>query len=122
MEGVIFIESKQELEEQLIKKLEDELKTFKKELRQKTPDEIMEKAYQLVVKTLIIGEMSEKNLDYFELKALIKHKDLLSELYEDWIHSDLKLGENVSYEMDNSITIIVDKAIKERAKNIRESR
>ena len=122
MEGVIFIESKQELEEQLIKKLEDELKTFKKELRQKTPDEIMENAYQLVVKTLIIGEMSEKNLDYFELKALIKHKDLLSELYEDWIHSDLKLGENVSYEMDNSITIIVDKAIKERAKNIRESR
>ena len=102
--------------------MEDELKTFKKELRQKTPDEIMEKAYQLVVKTLIIGEMSEKNLDYFELKALIKHKDLLSELYEDWIHSDLKLGENVSYEMDNSITIIVDKAIKERAKNIRESR
>ena len=102
--------------------MEDELKIFEKELKQKTPDEILEKAYQLVVKILIIGEMSEKNLDYFELKELIKHNDLLAELYEDWIHSDLRLGENVSYAMDNSITIIVDKAIKERAKKIREDR
>lgn len=102
--------------------MEDELKIFEKELKQKTPDEILEKAYQLVVKILIIGEMSEKNLDYFELKELIKHNDLLAELYEDWRKSDLSLGENISYEMDNSITRIIDKAIKERAKKIRDSR
>ena len=116
------MENKEELKEKLIEKLEKELKDFKEDLRQKSPDEIIESAYQLTVKTLIIGEMNEKNLDYFELKALIKQKDLLAELYEDWRNSDGRLGENISYEMDNSIKIIVDKALTEKVKNNRESR
>ena len=66
--------------------------------------------------------MSEKNLDYYELKALIKQKDLLAEFYEDWRNSDGRLGENISYEMDNSIKIIVDRAVAEKIKNNRESR
>ena len=116
------MESKKELKEKLIEKLEKELKDFKENLRQKSPDEIIESAYPLTVKTLIIGEMNEKNLDYFELKALITQKDLIVELYEDWRNSDGRLGENISYEMDNSIKIIVDKALTEKVKNNRESR
>lgn len=116
------MESKEELKQKLIEKLEKELRDFKEDLRQKSPDEIIESAYQLTVKTLIIGEMNEKNLDYYELKALIKQKDLLAELYEDWRNSDGRLSENISYEMDNSIKIIVDKAIAEKVKNNKESR
>lgn len=116
------MESKEELKQKLIEKLEKELRDFKEDLRQKSPDEIIESAYQLTVKTLIIGEMNEKNLDYYELKALIKQKYLLAELYEDWRNSDGRLGENISYEMDNSIKIIADRAIAERVKNNKESR
>ena len=116
------MESKEELKEKLIEKLEKELQDYKGFLRQKSPDEIIESAYQVTVKTLIIGEMSEKNLDYYELKALIKQKDLLAEFYEDWRNSDGRLGENISYEMDNSIKIIVDRAVAEKVKNNRESR
>lgn len=116
------MESKEELKEKLIEKLDKELQEYKGYLRQKSPNEIIESAYQLTVKTLIIEEMSEKNLDYYELKALIKQKDLLAEFYEDWRNSDGRLGENISYEMDNSIKIIVDRAVAEKVKNNRESR
>ena len=116
------MESKEELKEKLIEKLEKELQDYKGFLRQKSPDEIIESAYELTVRTLIIGEMNEKNLDYYELKALIKQKDLLAEFYEDWRNSDGRLGENISYEMDNSIKIIVDRAVAEKIKNNRESR
>ena len=116
------MESKEELKQKLIEKLDKELQEYKGYLRQKSPNEIIESAYQLTVKTLIIGEMSEKNFDYYELKALIKQKDLLAEFYEDWRNSDGRLGENISYEMDNSIKIIVDRAVAEKVKNNRESR
>ena len=116
------MESKEELKQKLIEKLDKELQEYKGYLRQKSPNEIIESAYQLTVKTLIIGEMSEKNLDYYELKALIKQKDLLAEFYEDWRNSDGRLGENISYEMDNSIKVIVDRAVAEKVKNNRESR
>ena len=116
------MESKEELKQKLIQKLDKELQEYKGYLRQKSPDEIIESAYQLTVKTLIIGEMSEKNLDYYELKALIKQKDLLAEFYEDWRNSDGRLGENISYEMDNSIKIIVDRALTEKVKNNRDIR
>lgn len=116
------MESKEELKEKLIEKLEKELQDYKGFLRQKSPDEIIESAYELTVRTLIIGEMNGKNLDYYELKALIKQKDLLEELYEDWRNSDGSMGENISYEMDNSIKIIVDRAVAEKVKNNKESR
>ena len=116
------MESKEELKQKLIEKLDKELQEYKGYLRQKSPEEIIESAYQLTVKTLIIGEMSEKNLDYYELKALIKQKDLLAEFYEDWRNSDGRLGENISFEMDNSIKIIVDRALTEKVKNNRDIR
>ena len=116
------MESKEELKQKLIEKLDKELQEYKGYLRQKSPNEIIESAYQLTVKTLIIGEISEKNLDYYELKALVKQKDLLAEFYEDWRNSDGRLGENISYEMDNSIKIIVDRAVAEKVKNNRNIR
>lgn len=116
------MENREELKQKLIEKLEKELKDFKEILKQKTPEEIIESAYQLVVKDTIIDEMKEKNLDYYELKALIKQKDLLAELYEDWRNADGKIGENISYEIDYSIKVIVDNALKEKTKNDRESR
>ena len=52
----------------------------------------------------------------------IKQKDLLAEFYEDWRNSDGRLGENISFEMDNSIKIIVDRALTEQVKNNRDIR
>lgn len=116
------MENKKELKQKLIEKLIKEIEDFKEKLKQKSSDEIIENSYQLVVKDTIIDEMKDKNLDYYELKALLKQKDLLTELYEDWRKADGGFGENISYEMDNSIQIIVAKMIEEKVKSNKESR
>ena len=74
------MENKEELKQKLIEKLIKEIEDFKEKLKQKSSDEIIENSYQLVVKDTIIDEMKDKNLDYYELKALLKQKDLLTEL------------------------------------------
>ena len=112
----------QKLKMDLNEKVEREYASFKKELEQKTPKEIIEKAYELVVKQEIKDELKEKNLTKDELKALLKEKDLLSECYEDWRNSDGRLGEVISYTIDDSIEIIEQEYKKENKQKIKESR
>ena len=110
------------LKQKLFTKLEQELKNFKEKLKQKTADEIIESAYELTVKEEIVGEIKEKNLDKDELKALLKEDNLLSEFYEDWRNSDGRLGEEISYTMDDTIDIVVKEYEKEKNIKNKESR
>lgn len=112
----------QKLKMDLNKKVEQEYANFKKELEQKSPKEIIEKAYELVVKEQIKDELKEKNLVEDELKALLKEKDLLSECYEDWRNSDGRLGDVISYTIDNTIELIEQEYKKENKQKIKESR
>lgn len=112
----------QKLKMDLNEKVKQEYANFKKELEQKSPKEIIEKAYELVVKEQIKDELKEKNLVEDELKALLKEKDLLSECYEDWRNSDGRLGEVISYTIDNTIELIEQEYKKENKQKIKESR
>lgn len=112
----------QKLKMDLNEKVEQEYANFKKKLEQKSPKEIIEKAYELVVKEQIKDELKEKNLVEDELKALIKEKDLLSECYEDWGNSDGRLGDVISYTIDNTIELIEQEYKKENKQKIKESR
>ncbi len=116
------MEKTEELKEKLFEKLETELEDFEQKLKQKTVDEILESAYELTVKREIIGEIKEKNLDEDELKALLKEDNLLSEFYEDWRNSDGRLGEEISYTMDDTIDIVVKEYEKEKNIKSKESR
>ncbi len=112
----------QRLKMELNEKVEQEYATFKKDLEQKSPKEIIEKAYELVVKEQIKDELKEKNLIENELKALLKEKDLLSECYEDWKDSDGKLGEIISYTIDDTIELIEQEYNKQNKQKTGESR
>ena len=92
------------------------------EVSENASKEIIEKAYELVEKKEIKDELKEKNLTKDELKALLKEKDLLSECYEDWRNSDGRLGEVISYTIDDSIEIIEQEYKKENKQKIKESR
>ena len=116
------MEKAEELKEKLFAKLETELKNFEQKLKQKTVDEKLESAYELTVKREIISEIKGKNLDEDELKALLKEDNLLSEFYEDWRNSDGRLGEEISYTMDETIDIVVKEYEKEKNIKNKESR
>lgn len=116
------VDKTEELKEKLFTKVEQELENFKQELRQKNPDEIIENADKLTIKDAIIVELKERNFDKNELKALLKHDDLLSEFYEDWRNADGRLGEIISYTMEDTIEIIVNDYKKEKSIKNKESR
>lgn len=117
-----FILKIEELKQKLFQKVEKELDSFKQELRQKTPDEIIENAYKLTAMNGIIGELKERSFDYNELKALLKEDNLLSEFYEDYRNSDGKLCENVQYTMEDTIDIITENYEKNLKTKIKDTR
>lgn len=106
----------------IIEKLEKELKEFKKELIQKTPEEIIERAYEITVKEEIIGEIKEYELDKIEKRALLKEKNLLEEFYQNWRNVDGRLGEILSSSIIDEIEIITNDYEKKVVKKDRESR
>lgn len=110
------------LKQKLEKKMDNEYEDLVTELKQSTPEKILDRAYELVVKDEIRGQIKNMNLDESELKALIKEPDLLSECYEDWKSADSQLGEIVSYTIIDTIEIIEENYHKEVSKNTRESR
>lgn len=115
-------EINKERKEKLFAKVEGELANFKEELRQKTPDEIIEKAYELTVKKGIIGQLKEINLDNEELIALIEKNDLLSDFYENWMENDGKLDDILYYGMTEEIELIVNEYNKEISRKSQEVR
>lgn len=113
---------KEELKLKLNDKLEQEISNFKEKLKEKTPDEILECAYELVSKEAIISELQEMNLDENELKALLKENDLLTECYTDWRNSDGRLGEVISYGLVDTIEVITSEYEKEKSIKSKECR
>ena len=88
------------MEDKLYKKLEDELKEFKAEM----------KDYLIY----------NKELSKFELKTLLKREDILEECYDDWLSCDGNLREALEFSVDDTIDIIRDNEVKkERNKDAR---
>lgn len=112
----------EQLKEKLFKKVENEYKKFKNELRQKTPDEIIENAYKLTAMEGIIGELKERSFDLDELKSLLQQHDLLEEFYGDWRSSSGKLCDSVQYPMEDTIDMIVENYEKNELEKIKNTR
>lgn len=120
----IEMENKKEvmIKQEFIEKIEQEYSTLKQVLEQKTPKEIIAKAYELVVKEQIKDELKYRNYDKSELKALLKRKDILEEFYQDWRNADGRLGEVLENTIDDTINIIRDNYTKEKRQKMKESR
>ena len=107
------MENVEELKEKLIKKLEEEMKKFKEEIREKGVDYAIDKAYELTSKQEIIDCLEfDFNLDKIQIKALISRDCLLDELYSDWLDTDGNLREEIGFSVDKSLDYITDSYIK----------
>ena len=66
-------------------KLKKELDDFKSELREKSPDEIIKSAYELVAKEeILIVFNADGNFDLSQYKTILKTKNALDYLYNKW--------------------------------------
>ena len=75
----------EELNMRLYDKLTDEQKTFKEWLLAQPPEEILNHAYEFVVREDIVLAMEEHDVSDEQAKALLASPDALSEICEDFI-------------------------------------
>lgn len=88
----------------LEEKLENEFKTFCEKLKTKTPEEIIEKAYEITVKEEIKEELKNMKLHNQEKVIMIEQDDLLTEFYHDWLDTDIPLGDSLRGTLEESIS------------------
>lgn len=98
----------EELKQKFDKKIDNEYKEFIKELKQCSPDIIIERAYEKVSKEEMIYKIKEKNYTVSDLKALLKSDDLLDECYDEWLKSDGNFNELLEYPVEERIDLIID--------------
>ncbi len=92
--------------EELNKKLDEEYKKLCDELKLKSKEEIIERAYELTVKEELKEEI--KNMDLYDKEIIImtEQDDLLNEFYHDWLDIDVPLGEVLRDTIQESIASI----------------
>ena len=74
--------------ELLYEKLQAEYNAYIESLKQMTPEQVIENAYQKVFKEDLIIAFENANLEPLEAKALYLEKYPLDKLYQDWLDSD----------------------------------
>ncbi|MBR3882126.1 MAG: DUF3848 domain-containing protein [Clostridia bacterium] len=100
-------ETELNLDEGLYNKLDNELKEFHGNLLEKGKEEILNSAYEITVKEQIRDILKEMNLHEVEKEILFLRDDLLTELYQDWLHHDSSLREPITDSVDKSISTIL---------------
>lgn len=88
---------------ELNKKLNDEFETYKKKVIKKSPEEIINTAYELTVKEEIKDLLTFMNLDDREVKMLLKENNLLDYFYEDWLDTDVPLSDSIEMTIEDSL-------------------
>lgn len=115
-------EKEDKLYDILFDKLEKEYEEICNGVKKKTPDEIIDKAYEITVKREFIDELMTMDLYNEEKVIMIKQKDLLNELYTDWLDTDIQLGDSLRSTMEDSISNITKYYNKYNNKEISEDR
>ena len=100
-------ETELNLDEGLYTKLDNELKELYGNLLEKGKEEILNSAYEITVKEQIRDILKEMNLHKVEKEILFFRDDLLTELYQDWLHHDSSLREPITDSVDKSISTIL---------------
>lgn len=94
------------LDSALENKLEKEFKKFKNELKKKSKLKIMNSAYELTVKEEIKDYLIGMNLFDEEKQMLISQDDILQEFYNDWLDSDVPLGDSIKECLEESVATL----------------
>lgn len=106
----------------LKEKLTKELDTYIDSLRTKSADTILNNAYELVVKQEIYDHIIfDNNYTKEEEKVLLCRKNLLDDLYNDWLNTDGNLRESLSYSVDDYVIELIDEC-KEKIKTKNDAR
>ena len=80
-----YQEYRQSLNQKLAEKVQRELADFREDILSKSPQEIYNAAYQIIIKSDIAKCFSEADYSPQAAKALMKSPNLLQDIYEEWL-------------------------------------
>ena len=104
--------------ELLYEKVQAEYDAFIEELKRMTPEQVIEKAYQKVIKEDLVTEIQHGSLGQTEAKALYREKYPLDRLYQEWLDTDVSYMDLLKDSIDDT----AKKAVKEMKEKQKESR
>lgn len=102
----------------LYDKMKSELDKFIAELKTKTPEQIVELAYELTIKEDLLSIFENTDFSQEEARALYSQKYPLVSLYQEWLSNDLTYMDQLRETVDDKIK----SAVKEMKDKQRESR
>lgn len=88
MKGMIFMEQRNELKDLLYEKMSKEQDNFIEKLKHLSPEEIISKAYEKIMRDDILMLFDDDFLDTKQMKALLKLEYPLSACYDEWLKND----------------------------------
>lgn len=86
----------------LNKKLNNEYEIFITDLKNNTPEEIIDRSYEKVCKDEIVFTIQDKKLTEIEYKSLLSCNNILDQCYMDWLKSDGNFIEILSNSIDET--------------------
>lgn len=88
MKGMIFMEQRNELKDLLYEKMSKEQDNFIEKLKHSSPEEIISKVYEKIMRDDILMLFDDDFLDTKQMKALLKLEYPLSACYDEWLKND----------------------------------
>ena len=95
-----------------------EQQEFIKELQNSSPKQVIEQAYELIIREDILLSFEEEDLTAAQCKALLKEKKPLDKLFKAWENSESRHMEDIR----NCIEAFADKLILQHRKDREISR
>lgn len=84
----VYSMSVEQLHVELFEKMQEEQLVFVEELKTKTPDEILNQAYEYLMREDFLDEMEKIDLPKRQIKALLASETPLADLYSKWTETE----------------------------------
>ncbi len=107
----------EELNLQLYNKMADEFEKFKQELLNSSPEEVIDRAYEYVIKDDILLALEDNDLMASRADALLKSENTLDDVYNAWMDSESSHMDEIRDILDSAADGLIRDAEYQKARD-----
>ena len=104
----------EELNLQLYNKMSAEFEKFKEELLNSSPQEVLDRAYEYIIKDDIVLSLEYYDLNSSRADALLKSENSLDEVYDAWMESESSHMDEIREVLDSAAESLIRDAQHQR--------
>jgi hypothetical protein len=104
----------EELNLQLYNKMSAEFEKFKEELLNSSPQEVLDRAYEYIIKDDIVLSLEYSDLTASRADALLKSENSLDEVYDAWMESESSHMDEIREVLDSAAESLIRDAQHQR--------